>query len=200
MFIVIEGLDGVGKTTAAKMLARRVGGEFFPWLHAPYDQSMPYIWDVDEISEASKHMAFLAAFKHMSDLVGTPPFLGKTIVTDRYYYCSLAMHGPLAFLNNALPLKLDYAAFCFEKPDFAFYLTIDEDLRRQRLAERDKPLSPAERLLEANPDFCLAVRKNYENLAAEGLMKAIAIDGLSREAVVEVIWREITGKGVLATP
>ena len=187
MFIVIEGLDGVGKTTAAQMLAKSLNGEFFPWLHAPYNNAMPHIWGDERISEASKHIAFLAAFKHMSDVVSDFSYHEKIIVADRYYFCSLAMHPPLSALRQEPPLKLDYAALRLKKPDFAFYLDLNEQSRRHRLASRGEPLSPVEKILEENTDFCRQVRSNYETLVADGFLRAIPIDDLSREDVVQVL-------------
>jgi dTMP kinase len=191
MFIVIEGLDGVGKTTAARRLAAKLQGEFFPWLHAPYRQALPLIWNEETVSEASKHLAFLAAFRHMSDIAGSASYRAKTIVTDRYYFCSLAMHQPLAALANETPLHFNSSVLACKKPDFAFYLALDEKSRRERLVERGEPLSPVELLLDGNPDLCKQIAHNYEKLAVAGEMIRIETDGLSRDEVVGAIVRKV---------
>lgn len=191
MFIVIEGLDGVGKTTAAKSLASELRGEFFPWLHPPYEQVLPLIWNDVTVSEASKHLAFLAAFKHMSDIADSARYAERTIVTDRYYFCSIAMHRSLAALAGETPLHFDSAILACKKPDAAFYLALGEEARRKRLSERGRPLSPVELLLDQNPDLCRQITQNYEELATGGVMTRIEIDGLSPEEVVSAIIRKV---------
>ena len=194
MVIVIEGLDGIGKTTTAKLLAQELNGQFFPWLHPPFKQALPYIWENDSVSEASKHLAFLAAFKHMSDIADSEPYRSETIVTDRYYFCSLAMHPPLAELSGERPLDFDRACLAFKKPDFTFYLELEEEIRRQRLSLRGAQLTPVEKLLDANPAFCLAVRKNFDAMAAARAMTRIPIGGLSPKEIVQKILGQIRAK------
>jgi len=144
-----------------------------------------------QLSEASKHLAFLATFKHMSDIAAGPDYRNKIIIADRYYFCSLAMHAPLAALTNEVPLPVDYAVFGFEKPDFAFYLDLDETSRRQRLVARGKSASPVEKLLDADPKFNEEVRANYRMLVARGLLTAIPVASLSKEEVVGAIFEKI---------
>jgi dTMP kinase len=191
MFIVIEGLDGVGKTTIANLLATKLKGEFFPWLNPPYNAALPMIWENDQVSEASKHIAFLAAFKHMSDILESAAYRDKTVVADRYYFCPFAVHGPLAARARETALTLDAALLGLKKPDFAFYLALDEMTRRQRLAERGKSLSQVESLLEAYPEFNRQVRQNYENMAGSGGMTEIDIRGHSPVETIDAILREI---------
>jgi len=187
MFIVIEGLDGIGKTTTAEHLAAKLKGEFFPWLHSPYEQALPCIWENDLVSEASKHLAFLATFRHMSDIVASPSYQDKTMVTDRYYFCSFAMHEPLARITGEKALNLKNIPLGFKRPDFAFYLALGEKQRRERLASRSKPLTPVEILLSENAAFRAQVTQNYEAMATAGEMKKIDIDDLSTEQIVEEI-------------
>ena len=191
MFIVIEGLDGVGKTTVANLLAATLQGEFLSWLNPPYEAALPLIWDNAEVSEASKHIAFLAAFKHMSDIIESAIYRDRIVVTDRYYFCPFAVHGPLAARAGERPLALSADLLGLKIPDFAFYLALDETTRRKRLAERGKPQSPVESLLEEDPDFNQWVRRNYENMAASGEMTKIDIAGHSPAETIQTIIQTI---------
>jgi thymidylate kinase len=200
MFIVIEGLDGVGKTTTAELLATTLKGEFFSWLHAPYTEALPLIWSNESVSEASKHIAFLAAFRHMSDIVASTAYRGKTVITDRYYFCPFAVHKPLAALARETALNFTATDLGLTKPDFAFYLALDEESRRKRLATRGKHLSPVEFLLDQNPKFCEQVTENYENMAASGEMIRIATEDLSPTETIDAIIRKIGLKRVGTAP
>lgn len=187
MFIVIEGLDGTGKTTTAKLLAARLNGEFFPWLQPPFDQILPVIWENNMVSEASKHIAFLAAFKHLSDIINSATYRRKLVVTDRYYFCSLAIHDSISRIANQDPLDFDRKALCFKEPDFAFYLTLDEATRRERLAQRGKPQSAVEAILEQNPSCLEQTAGNYKLMVEAGDMMQLETDDLSPDAIVERI-------------
>jgi thymidylate kinase len=68
----------------------------------------------------------------MSDIVASTAYRGKTIITDRYYFCPFAVHKPLAALARETALNFTATDLGLTKPDFAFYLALDEESPTQK--------------------------------------------------------------------
>ncbi|MEN9390168.1 MAG: hypothetical protein RLZZ283_268, partial [Candidatus Parcubacteria bacterium] len=127
-FIVVEGIDGVGKSTFAKELSSR--------LRARYVTSVPsHLLGmkrfVDAYASAATHYMFYRYCIHAtSKKIRQHLRRGETVVADRYWYTTVATHRTLG-----VPCRSsDFASVV--QPDVVYFVTASEDVRVQRMVRR----------------------------------------------------------------
>ena len=158
-FIVVEGLDGTGKTTQIKILAeyikakgRTVEITAEPTAH-PTGKLIRRI-----LSGEVKTTPWSLAALFLSDRIvhnkaddGIERMLsdGKTVISDRYYYSTFAYQGHETDLNWAMDMHFN----CPEvrKPDLVLFLTMS-------------PEKCVERIRANRPDEAIEIYENVESL------------------------------------
>ncbi len=158
-FIVVEGLDGTGKTTQIKILAeyikakgRTVEITAEPTAH-PTGKLIRRI-----LSGEVKTTPWSLAALFLSDRIvhnkaddGIERMLsdGKTVISDRYYYSTFAYQGHETDLNWAMDMHFN----CPEvrKPDLVIFLTMS-------------PEKCVERIRANRPDEAIEIYENVESL------------------------------------
>ena len=104
LFIVIEGLNGAGKSTQVKMLTERMGWErpdsvirtSEPWT-SHYGMLLRTMLTSGEPLPPAEEMALLFAadrLAHCKQFIGPALERGQTVICDRYYHSSIAYQGP----------------------------------------------------------------------------------------------------------
>ncbi len=185
-FVVIEGIDGCGKSSVSKTVSQRLGRRAVltreptdSWIGRAVRRGDPR--KVSPYSDALLFMADRAVHtKEISKLI----MKGRTVICDRYY------HSTVAYQTAALEGIFDGDAFRWLleanlrisiHPDLTVLLTIPPELGLQRIRGRRK-LSRWERL-----GFLRKVQKNYLRLASidEDIVKVDATRNL--ETVVEEV-------------
>lgn len=178
-FIVFEGLDGSGKTTVSLRIVEALVREGFRALYTyePYSEDF-----INLINNYGKRLggameAYLMAadrYNHVASVVVPALREGKIVVSDRYYYSSLAYQGAknvdidwIKTLNKFAP-----------EPDLAIYLDVEPDvgLRRKRSS------TTKIKYLEEDEGFLRKVRMIYKELVARGMM--IEVDASSDLEIV----------------
>ena len=135
IFVVLEGLDGTGKTTVASALkvAMKESGRPTVCVRTPlppYDQIASKVIALGTVE--SRFAFFLASIFDASERI-RKQLSDTSVVCDRYVYSTLAYHLALGVdrrFVEAVPRVL--------QPDFKFLLTVDEKTRRRRITERGK--------------------------------------------------------------
>lgn len=163
LFIVIEGLDGSGKSTAAKALAQLLESRFSKnVLHTyePHDPSCggDYIRAVLKKQITQFHHRTLAlayAANRLDHIYRTiKPHLEKgenhIVISDRYYLSSLVYQSRDGLSFEGVMQLNDLAI----QPDLIFFLNVSNEICYQRLQKRNEP----QELFEENLD---GTRKNY---------------------------------------
>ncbi len=158
-FIVVEGLDGTGKTTQIKILAEHIKAKgraveitAEPTAH-PTGKLIRRI-----LSGEVKTTPWSLAALFLSDRIvhnkaddGIERMLsdGKTVISDRYYYSTFAYQGHETDLNWAMDMHFN----CPEvrKPDLVLFLTM-------------APEKCVERIRANRPDEAIEIYENVESL------------------------------------
>ena len=143
MRIAIEGMDGVGKTTLAKILVKKLDYEYvdkpfkflFDGLNLDENEIKNIEWKLYETQDE----ALITLFYGMGLLYGTRCNLSENIIYDRHFVSNYYWHGTeeTETLHNEL-IKL-----CGE-PDLTILLKAKISTRMQRIYDRnhdDKDLS-----------------------------------------------------------
>lgn len=163
LFIVIEGLDGSGKSSASAALKERLDQKLAGKVKRTYEPNNPmcggeFIRDILEkrIQQFDPYVLSLAyaanRLDHNSRLI--QPWLAKRdkhiVICDRYYLSSLVYNSSDTFSFDQVML-LNKAA---RKPDLIFFLNVSAEVCRERMNKRNEPLE----LFETKLDF---YRKQY---------------------------------------
>lgn len=128
-FIALEGLDGVGKTCAARGLARRLDAELFEFPPVEYRQTGNII--VQDPRLLSYVLFLLSGAAALSEKASRSRQF-RPVVADRYVLSALAYgHSITRFADVQRTFRQS-----FEMPSLTVLLTTREDVRRARIVRR----------------------------------------------------------------
>lgn len=185
MLIVLEGLDGAGKSTQVKMLrdylAMRTGElEYihFPRYDAPVYGSLISRFLRGEFGSNDTVHPQLVALLFAEDRHGAAPGIkqaldeGKTVLLDRYVYSNIAYQcAKLADISQRRALRdwifnTEYVDFQLPVPDLNLFLDVpigfvEKSLAKDRAGQDRDYLSGAQDIHEASIAFQKAVRDMY---------------------------------------
>ena len=202
-FIVIEGLDGSGKSTQIRLLAERLralGREVFETAEPTASATGGLIRDA--LSGFTSRTGAEIAALFMTDRVahnvnpinGINVMLsrGRDVICDRYYYSSLAYQGSVTDPEWVFHINVDCPEI--RKPDLCVFLDLDDEECIRRM-ERGRSY----REIYENENALIAIRKRYYDIfrRLEG-RDNIAVVNAARtpEAVAEDVFAVV--KGILA--
>ena len=164
-FIVIEGLDGSGKTTQIRLLAERLrslGREVAETAEPTASATGGLIRDA--LSGFTPRTGTENAALFMADRVahnvnpvnGIGKMLseGKDVICDRYYYSSMAYQGTVSDPEWVFHINVDCPEI--RKPDLCVFLDLDDEECVRRM-ERGR----AFREIYENENALIAIRKRY---------------------------------------
>jgi len=197
-FIVIEGLDGSGKTTQIKLLAeklRAMGRSVAETAEPTASATGGLIRDA--LSGFTPRTGTEIAALFMADRVahnvnpvnGINALLseGRDVICDRYYYSSLAYQGYVSDPDWVYHINVDCPEI--RKPDLCVFLDLDDEACLRRM---DRGRSYRE--IYENEDTLLAARKRYfEAFRALGARDRISIVNADRapEEVAEDVFAAV---------
>ena len=178
VFICIEGLDGCGKTTQAKLLAKKLKKSHNALYTAEPSRGnigtyirKQCLYGEKRLSTVVEALLFAAdRVEHVENEVLPALRAGRLVISDRYVYSSLAYQG-------AAGLGLDWIEKVNEhalKPDLAIFLDVDPKTVMQRL----KPKLSVMETMETQQ----RVRDVYLKFVAKG--ELVRLDGNSSKAEV----------------
>ena len=210
MFIVLEGLDGAGKSTQIKLLRQMVeasGREceylHFPRFDAPVYGDMIARFLRGEFGSVEQVNPYLVALLYAGDRADAAQQInkwlseGKCVIVDRYVYSNVGYQcakfkteEERAALQEWI-MRTEYEEFAIPEPDLSIFLDVpfaftERKLREQREGDDRSYLNGANDIREASLDLQRTVREVY--------LRAAEID--EKLSVIDCS----TGEGQMQTP
>lgn len=193
-FIVIEGLDGSGKTTATELLKARfdaAGLQCLPTFEptrSPVGEIIHSIVGgaIKNIDSTTMALLFAAdRFHHLNSEI-VPALKHSHVICDRYYYSSMAYQGFDA-ASLAQVIAYNQAAMDIRRPDIVFFLDVAPEESIRRIDARGEARSvyeklPRLKLMQARYKAAMARMGSEDNIVV------IDTNINSAEAVVEIMW------------
>jgi dTMP kinase len=186
MFVSFEGLDGCGKTTQARLLARALeetGVEVVltrePGGTPLGEQIRDLVLHGDHVAPWAEAALYAAArAQHVEELIRPALARGATVVCDRYVDSSVAYQGAGRELGVEEVLSLNLTAVGGLLPDRTFLVEIDIDTALARVGDK------GDRIERAEADFWPRVEEAYRTLAGRFPERYVVLDG--RRSVAEI--------------
>ena len=148
--IVLEGIDGSGKSTIARLLAKKLGKEL---IHFPTQRFRELHAHLEGSQKLSKEQLFLV---FLSDILLHRERL-KNAVVDRYVFSTLAYQRGILGLEQTGELL---SRLGFPKPDQVVFLDVEPQVALARINRSRSSKSVFENLEELE-----ALRKEYSQMA-----------------------------------
>ena len=177
-FVCIEGLDGCGKTTQAKLLAKKLRKSHDAVYTAEPSRGKigsyirnSYLYGEKRLSIVLEALLFAAdRIEHLEKEVLPALNEGRLIISDRYVYSSLAYQGAMGLSLEWIKRVNKYA----RKPDLSVFIDVDLETVMRRLKTKKSVMENIETLQK--------VRDVYMKFVAKG--ELIRIDGNRGKAEV----------------
>jgi thymidylate kinase len=192
MFIVLEGLDGVGKTTTVKQLTERLGARL---TRTPPDVMRSFRDEFDSNGSAERRKTYYEVGNFVAGEEARVAIEhGEKIVCDRYF-CSTHAYimGRAAKSVEALPTEQDPQwpqwPTLLQRPTHMFVLTLPHEVRLARLADRvhrsggSEPETAEEKLLRESKSICDAINAAFERLGCV----SVSAEGSTSDVVDRII-------------
>jgi len=152
-FIVLEGITGSGKTTLAKMLAKKLDGVYY---NTPISfRKMRQVADKSLSIEARYYFYLSLNLQVSSEVIEL--LKNKLVICDKYIWSTFCYHKTLGLNFSGFP-QLDILM-----PDFCFLIFCKDRIRLERISKRD-PIN------DYSKDF---IRQELERKCLEEFKRAL---------------------------
>ncbi|MEZ4434218.1 MAG: AAA family ATPase [bacterium] len=174
-FVVLEGLDGVGKSTLTSRLAERLGGAALdtPGMSSPLRAQ---VLDTLGLHQASRCLFYAATVvsvgaraRHLAD-TGHPAVVDRYWLSTRAYARARGVAAPLGDVEAMVPA-----------PDQTILLLLDEGERQRRLGRRGTTTADRETL---NDGFRQVVLDDFRRPGVLAPTAELDLTGLDVEEAV----------------
>jgi len=191
-FIVIEGIDGAGKTLHSRNLCIQLHRRGFDTRYTA-EPSRGFIGGIireeflnrTKIPPEMETLLFAAdRFQHVQNVILPMLRQNKIVVSDRYYYASIAYQGAQGVSIDWIRSVNSFAP----KPDIALYLDVPADLALSRIHRRKSLMEHVE-LEKKVRDIYLAMVKQNELTYVDGSQSIEVVDRDVLKLVLETISR-----------
>lgn len=165
-FIVIEGLDGCGKSTQLKLMKKeleKLGKSVYITAEPTDFETGKYLRRI--LADSLEKDMYLQGALFLADRLehvthpefGINKYLndGYIVICDRYYYSSFAYQGTASDINWVMQSNLDCKIMT--KPDLCIFLDVNPDTCKSRIDKvREKP-----ELYEKDAGNMRKIRQNF---------------------------------------
>lgn len=185
LFIVIEGIDGTGKSTQARLLGeqfRSRGREVVlsrEPTDGPWGKKLRESASSGRLSPEDELNFFLNDRRqHVDELIKPALAEGKVVILDRYYFSTMAYQGARGF--DPLEIRKRNEEFA-PVPDLLLILDLDVDTAHSRIGVRGDTTNEFEKR-----ENLMRCREIFLSLKDEDFVRVISSEG-SLEEVAEKI-------------
>jgi dTMP kinase len=152
-FIALEGIDGSGKTTCAKIVAEKLNAQYYKTTSSIFEKVRS---EIEELKDAKvRFLFYLTATVYASNEI-RELLPKKPVVCDRYLYSTLTYHKSLGVDTSCL--NIDKLRII--RPDFCFYLYADDAVIRERVSKREHK-SRSDLELEKNKELQKKIHEEF---------------------------------------
>lgn len=192
-FIVIEGIDGTGKSTQVQRLAGWLRGKGHEVVTSREPTSGPWGTKLREsastgrLSPEDELQYFLNdRQQHVEELISPSLAAGKIVILDRYYFSTMAYQGARGF--DATEIRTKNEAFA-PVPDLLLILDLEVDAALTRIGARGDTANEFEK--RENLERCRSV---FLSLSDEPFAEVIPTKG-TPDQVEDLIRRAVENRG-----
>jgi dTMP kinase len=193
MFISLEGIDGSGKTSQAKLLARALGEDVLlvrePGGTKAGERIRQVLKDPDlELDPLAELLLFCAARAELvAQVIGPAREAGRDLVCDRFSDSSVAYQGVARGLGAERVEEICDLATGGVWPDLTVLLRIDPDRAATRIGRRK-----ADRFEEEGIELQRRVAEGYDELARRHPERVRVVDAdAGRDVVHAAVLAEV---------
>ena len=207
MFITLEGVEGCGKSTQAKRLARRLKDEGYGCLLTREPGGTPIGREIRRIILAPAHremcpetelgLYFSDRAQHLREQVWPALEAGTIVVCDRFTDSTLAYQGYGRGISLRLIRSIDRVMTGSFRPHVTLLLDLppEEGLLRARRRNSDSAAHGREgRFEQEELDFHRRVRQGYMKMARREPERYVRVDASGPpKRVAESVWEALVG-------
>jgi dTMP kinase len=193
MFISLEGIDGSGKTSQAKLLARALGDHVLlvrePGGTKAGERIRQVLKDPElELDPLAELLLFCAARAELvAQVIGPAREAGRDLVCDRFSDSSVAYQGVARGLGAERVEEICDLATAGVWPDLTVLLRIDPDRAATRIGRRK-----ADRFEEEGIELQRRVAEGYDEVARRHPERVRVVDAdAGRDAVHAAVLAEV---------
>lgn len=211
MFITLEGIDGCGKTTQARLLHKELSSHLSPRLVVLVrdpggttigDRIRAILLDPAhmKMAVAAEVLLYFASRAQLVEEIIRPAIgNGDLVISDRYFDATLAYQGYGRGVEVGMLEELQRFSTRGLMPDLTFLLDIDPDIGRARIAggRPHDGQSGGDRMERQGADFARQVRDGYL-VAAKAHPDRIRVLDAARppEAILRDMRMELDSRGL----
>ncbi len=197
LFICIEGIDGSGKTTQAKLLIeklmqvhKKISLYSYPTHDSRYGKIIreEFLAGKVEMSVEEQFLLYLLDMQSDKKKIMSELALGRIVMSERYFISTIAYQSAGSF--DYEKAKAVEEIMALPRPDIVFYIDLEPEIAFER---KKKQKGKTDRF-ESAREYMNKVRNVYEKLYAEryGAKTWIRIDGTkNEEEIAEFIFSSI---------
>ncbi len=183
--VVLEGIDGSGKSTQAKHLARALGAMLTaePGATSLGSDLRAMLLDPQKSSVSLRAEALLMAAdraEHVAEVLEPALARGRWVVSDRFTASTIAYQGYGRGLDLAELEPVAAFAASGVEVDLQILLDLPVELARGRMKQ-----GTADRLEHLGDDFFGLVREGYLSMAREDAVHWVVVDGTNPVSDIE---------------
>jgi len=199
VFITLEGVDGAGKSTQARLLAEALGPETIllrePGGTAVGERLRELLKDGSvELTPRAELLLFCAARAELVERVIRPALrAGRDVVCDRFVDSTVAYQGGARGIEPDLVAQLNAAAVAGCMPERTVLLRVEVARAVDRTEGRGGPRA-SDRFEREGPVFQERIAKSFERIAAAEPARVVVVDAAGTVEEVHARVMEALGK------
>ncbi|MEC9400134.1 MAG: AAA family ATPase [Myxococcota bacterium] len=186
VFIVLEGLDGSGKSTTARLLAEAFGAVCMTTPTPVVRGFRDELIESFEGSQEAAQLFYLATVFDASQRIQSLLARGQSVVLDRYF---LSTQAYAAFRGSTL--DLDAFSASLQPADLTVFIDVPLELRRERLLGRGANAADRETLADATNATLLEEFERRRVLDVVGELLWLDAVSMDPDEVVATILRAL---------